>query len=205
MRKSCLFLLVTIALCAAARSAEDANSPEARLRDALRNTMLQLRSVTTERDNLQAQEADMESQKNQLAAQVAALTKQSAADKDTATKTINELKSRLSDQESAIAELQKSLQAWKDSQKKAVAIANDTEAKRAKMAEIDIKLQRVVDDQRTKNGAMFKTAMEVLDRYEKFGLGEALFAKEPFVGITRTKFQNLVQDYGDKLEDQRIK
>ena len=57
-------------------------SPEARLRDALRNTMLQLRSVTTERDNLQAQETDMESQKNQFAAQVTALTKQSAADKD---------------------------------------------------------------------------------------------------------------------------
>ena len=80
-----------------------------------------------------------------------------------------------------------------------------TEAKRAGLAEADIKLQRIVDEQRTKNAAMFKTGMEVLDRYEKFGLGQALVAKEPFVGITRAKFQTLVQDYGDKLEDQRIK
>ena len=204
MRKLLLFLMAAGTLGAAALG-DDANSPEARLRDALRNTMLQLRSVSTERDNLQAQEADMESQKNQLAAQVAALTKQSAADKDTSTKTINELKARLTDQEEAIAELQKSLQAWKDSQKKAVAIASDTESKREKLADQVIKLQRIVDDQRTKNAAMYKTGMEVLDRYEQFGLGQALFAKEPFVGITRTKFQNLVQDYGDKLQDQRVK
>lgn len=201
-------LFLAALFCASARAslgADQPNSPEARLRDALRNTMLQLRSVTTERDNLQAQEIDMESQKNQLAAQVAALAKQSATDKDANTKVIAELKSRLSDQEGAIAELQKSLQAWKDSWKKAVGIANDTEAKRAKLADLDIKLQRTVDDQRTKNAAMFKTGMELLDRYEKFGLGTALTAKEPFVGITRTKFETLVQDYGDKLEDQRIK
>ena len=69
-----------------------------------------------------------------------------------------------------------------------MAIANDTEAKRAKLAELSIHLQRMVDDQKQKNEEMYKTGMEVLDRYEKFGLGEALFAKEPFVGITRTKF-----------------
>ena len=141
----------------------------------------------------------------QLAAQVAALTKQSAADKDTATKTINELKSRLSDQESAIAAIAEIAAAWQDSQKKAVAIANDTEAKRAKMAEMTSSSSGPWMISARKTCAMFKTGMEVLDRYEKFGLGEALFAKEPFIGITRTKFQNLVQDYGDKLEDQRIK
>lgn len=204
-----LFLLLAAALCGgsalSARGADQANTPEARLRDALRNTMLQLRSVTTERDNLQAQNADLDSQKTQLAAQVATLAKQSAADKDASTKTIGELKARLSDQEGTIAQLQKALQQWQDSQKKAVALGMATEAKRARLAEENIRLQRTVDEQRTKNLAMFQTGMEVLDRYQKFGLGEALTAKEPFVGLTRTKFQTLVQDYSDKLEDQRIK
>jgi hypothetical protein len=44
-----------------------------------------------------------------------------------------------------------------------------------------------------------------LDRYEKFGLGDALTAREPFVGLTKVKFQNLVQDYQDKLSDQKVK
>ena len=50
--KRSLFLFLAAALCGgSALGADQANSPEARLRDALRNTMLQLRSVTAERDN----------------------------------------------------------------------------------------------------------------------------------------------------------
>jgi hypothetical protein len=62
-----------------------------------------------------------------------------------------------------------------------------------------------VADQRTRNAAMFQTANEILTRYERFGLGEALAAKEPFVGVTRVKLENQVQDYEDKLAAERIK
>ena len=60
-------------------------------------------------------------------------------------------------------------------------------------------------DQQTKNDAMFKLGNEILKRYERFGLGDALTRREPFVGTTRVKFQNLIQDYTDKVADQRIK
>jgi hypothetical protein len=46
---------------------------------------------------------------------------------------------------------------------------------------------------------------EVLDRYAQFGLGTAISAREPFVGITKVKFQTLVQDYQNKLTDQTIR
>jgi hypothetical protein len=46
--------------------------------------------------------------------------------------------------------------------------------------------------------------MEILDRYEKFGLGDAILAREPFTAAKRVKFQNLVQDLSDKLTDARI-
>ena len=207
MKRHLLFLFAGAALLAgpiAASGDDQSNSPEARLRDALRNTMLQLRTVTTDRDNLQAQVTDLQSQKDDLTKQVADLTKKAAASQDADNKTIAVLKGQVSDQESSIAALQHSLDQWKDSQRKAVTIANDTEAKRAKLADLAIRLQRVVDDQKRKNDQMYKIGMELLDRYEKFGLGEALTAKEPFVGITRTKFETLVQDYEDKLTDQRV-
>jgi septal ring factor EnvC (AmiA/AmiB activator) len=186
-------------------SAQDqANSVESRLRDALKNTMLQLRTVTTDRDNLQAQVTDLQSQNDTLTKQLADLTKKSAADAATAANTITVLKGQVSDQEDSIAKLQTALDQWKASQRQAVDIANKTEDKRAKLAELAIHLQRVVDDQKRKNDEMYKIGMEVLDRYEKFGLGEALTAREPFTGITRTKFETLVQDYEDKLVDQTI-
>jgi uncharacterized protein YoxC len=203
-----LFLLLAAATLftgALPASADDqSNSPEARLRDALRNTMLQLRTVTTDRDNLSAQVDDLKSQTDTLTKQVADLTKKAAAAQDDDNKVIAELKVEKSDQAESIVALQHSLDQWKDSQRKAVGIANETEAKRAKLADLAIRLQRVVDDQKRKNDEMYKIGMQLLDRYEKFGLGEALTAKEPFVGITRTKFETLVQDYEDKLTDQRV-
>ena len=187
-----------------ASQAQDQASPETRLRDALKSTMLQLRTVTTDRDNLQAQVTDLQAQNDTLTKQLADLTKKSAADQTTATNTITVLKGQVSDQEDSIAKLQTALDQWKDSQRKAVAIANETETKRAKLADLSIHLQRIVDDQKRKNDEMYKIGMEVLDRYEKFGLGEALTAREPFTGITRAKFETLVQDYEDKLVDQTI-
>jgi hypothetical protein len=65
-------------------------------------------------------------------------------------------------------------------------------------------LQRTVDDRELKNIALFKLGNEILTRYEKFGLGDAIGAKEPFVGISRVKLQFLVQDYKDKLLDQTV-
>jgi len=204
MRNHLLTLLAAIALLAAPAGRADDASNEARLRDALKNTMLQLRSVTTDRDNLQAQLSDLQSQKDDLTTELATLSKRSTADKDADAKTITVLKGQVSDQEDSIAQLQTALDKWKDAERKAVIIANDTETKRAKLADLAVHLQRIVDDQKRKNEEMYKTGMEVLDRYEKFGLGEALFAKEPFVGITRTKFETLVQDYEDKLVDAQI-
>ena len=65
-------------------------------------------------------------------------------------------------------------------------------------------LERKVEDQHLKNIQMYQIAIEVLDRYRKHGLGDAIVAREPFVGVSRAKLQTLVQDYGDKLLDQRI-
>jgi chromosome segregation ATPase len=183
---------------------DQANSVESRLRDALKSTMLQLRTVTADRDNLQAQVTDLQSQNDTMTKQLADLTKKSAADKAADANTITVLKGQVSDQEDSIAKLQTALDQWKKSQEQAVAIANKTEEKRAKLADLSIHLQRVVDDQKRKNDEMYKLGMELLDRYEKFGLGEALTAREPFTGITRTKFETLVQDYEDKLVDQTI-
>lgn len=200
-----LLALAAVLSCGGAFTrADEPSSAEGRLRDALKNTMIQLRTATANNDNLTAQLADLQSQKDDLQKKLDALTKMSAADKDAENKKITVLQQQVSDQQDSITQLQTTLEKWQTAEKKAVQIANDTEAKRAKLADLSIHLQRYVDDQRRKNQEMYKTGMELLDRYEKFGLGEALFAKEPFIGITRTKFETLIQDYEDKLVDAQI-
>jgi hypothetical protein len=67
-----------------------------------------------------------------------------------------------------------------------------------------IAAQRQADEHARKNRELYQLGIEILERYKKFGLGTALLAREPFVGSMRVKFQNYVQDYGDKLDTQKI-
>jgi chromosome segregation ATPase len=184
--------------------ADNAN-PEARLRELLRNTMLQLRAAEADRDALQSAKSETEKQKKVLEDQVATLTENAKTDKEAADKTIADLNTKTTQQEAEIAQLKDALAKWKESQKQAIDLIGTKEAQRAKLAGDNILLQRRVDEYHTKNLALYKVGTEVLDRYEKFGLGDALTAREPFVGLTRVRFQNLVQDYQDKLSEQKIK
>jgi hypothetical protein len=187
------------------RAADQANSAEERLRGMLRSTMLQLRDAQNQVATLQSAQAEDEKQKKALSDRVDELTKQATADKDAATKTIADLNAKVTDQTSMIAQFKDALVKWKEGYNKAVEVATTKEAQRAKFESQAIVLQRRVEDDESKNLALYNLGKEVLNRYEKFGLGTAITAREPFVGITKVKLENLVQDYSDKLMDQTVK
>ena len=168
-------------------SAADPNA-DAKVRENLRNALLQLRTAQSERNTFQAAKTQLEQEKDALTKRVEALTKQLAADKDSADKATAELKAKLEERDAEVARLNEAVTQWKTA-RKATGIANAKEAERAKLAAQVIELQRRVADQQTKNAAMFKIGNEILTRYEKFGLGTALTAREPFVGTMRVKLQ----------------
>jgi DNA repair exonuclease SbcCD ATPase subunit len=199
------WLLISMVSSGTLRAADQANSPEERLRGLLRSTMLQLRDAQNQAATLQTAQTESEKEKKALSDRVDELTKQAAADKDSSTKTIADLNTKVADQNTFITQLKDALEKWKATYNQAVTVANTKEAQRARLESQVIVLQRRIDDAETKNLALYKIGKEVLGRYQKFGLGTAITAREPFVGITRVKLENLVQDYSDKLSDQTIK
>jgi hypothetical protein len=199
------WLLISMLSSGTLRAADQANSPEERLRGLLRSTMLQLRDAQNQVATLQTAQTESEKEKKALSDRVDELTKQAAADKDSSTKTIADLNTKVADQNTFISQLKDALEKWKATYNQAVTVANTKEAQRARLESQVIVLQRRIDDAETKNLALYKIGKEVLGRYQKFGLGTAITAREPFVGITRVKLENLVQDYSDKLNDQTIK
>ncbi len=196
-----ILLLLSPALL---HAAEEGDPVVAKLREALRNTMLQMRDVQGQLANAQAAQIASDAKVKELTAQNDKLTKQMIEDKNASTNTIAELNTRLEEQGVVIQKLNATVDQWKRGYNEATALAQKKEAERAKAAAQIIKLDRIVADQQIKNVQMYKVGTEILDRYEKFGLGEAILAREPFVGMTRAKFQTLMQDYQDKLVDQRI-
>jgi chromosome segregation ATPase len=174
---------------------------DARVQQAMRSMTTRLRAAETERDSLQAAKAQSDQEKKVLAEKLDALTKQATAE----SKELVASKTQLAEREAENAQLRDSLQKLQSSQTHTVELAKKVESERAKLAGQVIELQRKLADRETKNLALFKLANEILTRYERFGLGDALAAKEPFTGIARVKLENLVQDYQDKLAEQRVK
>jgi chromosome segregation ATPase len=194
-----LFIASTVTCLLLAGNAAAAD--EARLRETLRTLTLRLRSAETERNNLLSDKAQSEQEKKTLTGKIDALTKQSATDKAQ----IDTLTSKAGDQEKELIETKEALGKWKAGYEQLTATAQKTEAERAKLASESTVLKHKLEDRERKNAELFKLGNEILTRYEKFGLGDALAAREPFTGIARVKLENLVQDYQDKIADQRVK
>lgn len=205
-RKTSLLILTSLLAAAPAGlfgAADPAASAESQLRDALRNAMAQLSAAQSDRTALQTAQAESDRKNKELAAQVEILIKRSAADKAAADKTSAGLNSRLSDQAKEIAQLKDAIEKGTASYEKAAAEASAVESRRAKLEADTVVLQRRAADLEARNAALFKLANEILTRYQDFSLGNAIRAKEPFVGVTRVKLENLVQDYRDKLAGQK--
>ena len=205
LKSLCGLCAASLALCAAVHAAEQPAGAEAKLREALRGTMLQLRDVQTQLATLQATQAELDEKNKSLDADLKALNKKRDAEKLDSEKTATTLKAAITAKDADIAQLRDVVEKAKIAieQKNKLQAAN--EEKRKAIEEKAIALDRRVADHQVKNAAMYQLGLEVLARYEKFGLGDAISAREPFIGTTRVKLQNLVQDFQDKLAEQRIK
>lgn len=190
--------------------AEDLSPTEQRLRESLKGIAVRLRTVEADRANLQATQAQSEITLKQQADEIDALkkkltaaTKQAAADQTAARKSIDGLNAKLEVRENENAQCKKALEKWKDGFNKAATIARAKEAERAKAVASMTDLQNKVADRERKNLELYQLGSEILERYKNFGLGKALLAREPFTGTTTVQLQTLVQDYADKLKDNK--
>lgn len=204
-------LLTLLALTVISAHAAPEADPSQKLKESLRSTMLQLRKVQTENANLQASQVAADAKQKELDAKIVALTKntetlvkKSNADKTAAEESIAKLNNRLAEREQRIVQYNEALEKWKTGYQKAAEVARTKEDERAKLASEVVDLKRTVADRETKNIALFNTSIDILNRFENYALGKAIAAREPFIGTTRVKVENLVQGYKDKIIDNRI-
>jgi len=197
--------LLALVLAVPLRAADEENAVETKLREALRDTMLKLRDSQGQVATAQAAQIAAEEKIKDLTAKNEKLGKDLMAERNTSANMIAELNTKLDERGTVITSLQSMLQKWKKSYSELTTFASKKESERAKLEAKSLKLERQVANQQVKNLEMYKAGMETLERYEKFGLGDALIAREPFIGTTKVKFQNLIQDLADKLTDARVK
>jgi chromosome segregation ATPase len=208
MLRNRLFTLValgTLFLGVQLHAADQPSATEVKLRETLRNTMLQLRTAQNDNASLQASKTEIEAKNKELDSQVKQLTQRANDDRDAAKKNADDLTAKVAALTAKLDQLRGEYDRSQASLQAVTVIAQSKEAERKKLEGDKVALDRTTADQKTKNAELYKLAVEILRRYEKMGLGEAISAKEPFVGTTRVKLESYVQDFQDKLTDQKIK
>jgi chromosome segregation ATPase len=202
-------LFLTALLLPSAVSAQE--DGEARLREALKNVTLQLRTAQGETANAQAEAIAAEQKTKILEAKLAelekrnaALAKQSNDDKAASEKTIAGLSNRLAEREKRLVDYIAALEKWKAAYQAAAEAAKKNEAAGEQLAGEVTVLKRTIADRERKNIALFNVSNEILERYENYAVGKSLAAKEPFIGNARVTIENQVQGYQDKILDNRL-
>jgi hypothetical protein len=208
MSRTFLLLTCLLPFSSTLRAQEAAEDPQvaanAKLRAALRDTMLQLRTAQTEAAALAAEKTAADAKIAELTKTSNTLTKQAAEDQAAAKKTIEGLTVDYQELEKKYGALEVTLAKWKEGYAKAAAVANAKEIERAKLADEKSILTAKVRDHKAQNLELYRVATEILERYRKFGVGDSLKAREPFTGIARARLESQVQDYRDQVEDARI-
>ncbi len=190
--------------------ADDAS--EAKTRENLKNVTLQLRAAQAEKAALQAAQAELDAKNKTLETQVKEQGKR-LAQLDTDLKKEKESAAEIQGRQGAeikrlkeeLAQHKVSLEKWQTSHATITEIVKKKENERAKLQIKSAEQERKLADCRVKNAELYTLATEILERYKRFGIGEALAAREPFTGNAKVKLQNIVQDYGEKLLKQTAK
>jgi chromosome segregation ATPase len=81
----------------------------------------------------------------------------------------------------------------------------DVEADRAKLRDDLTKRSSAFDKCAEDNLQLYEINGEILDRYEHVGLFTKVSAAEPFTKITRTRIENLVDEYRERAQQLRVK
>ena len=205
MKRLTIFTASLISAASLFAQAPAGPSAESRLRE-------QIKTLMTQAKTAEAAQAALVTEKTALEEKVKAFQKQAeedgkarAAEKDSAKKEIELLKADLAAKERQLSDEMALKVTAVELGKKFEESGKKSEEARIKLANEAPGLKATIAQQRVRNSEMYKIATEILDRYKKFGLGTALTAREPFVGITRARLESMIEELGGKAADQRIR
>jgi len=184
--------------------AQEEDEATAKLREGLRGAVLQVRDLQGQIAALQAAAIAKEQEVAKLTAELKKVNADLIAERNTSANMVTGLNTRIGELEGDLADKTVANEKWRVEFTQMTERARKLESERDQLKAVGLAKDRKIADQQAKNALMYKAGTEILDRYERHGLGDAILSKEPFVGASRAKFQTLMQEYQDKLLDARI-
>jgi chromosome segregation ATPase len=197
-------LLLLVGLLAPLRAQEEEAAVETKLREALRNTMLQVREEQAKTAAMEASMVQSQQEAEKLKKEIPTLQAQMLDERNAAANQAAELRAALEQSKERIVTLETQVAKWGKDYAAMVERARKSEAALAQAKGRIGTLERTVAEQQVKNVEMKQTADEILDRYAAHSMGATVLAREPFVSVNRAKLQTIMQDLETRIRASTI-
>lgn len=195
------------ALLVTAGVADAADKKDSREREMLRRVQLELQqareqsAVLEEEKNKLAQDLDQAAKAGKTAqtraARLGRELKDEQAKRVLTEKELAAANQRLAETESRLADTSKSLaETGRNLQR--------TEAEKKQLETIKTHNEREIALCEDKNGKLYKYGRELMVRYENKGFNDIVKQREPFTGLKQVEVENLLEEYRDKLDAEKI-
>jgi DNA repair exonuclease SbcCD ATPase subunit len=174
----------------------------------LQKFMQQYQQVSAEKTALQAQVTQLQTDLTTSKAELAAVKKERDALKShtgASSAEVAQLTTAKTTAEHSLEQYKERMNELVEKFRQLAQTLKDTENNR-------VQVRRELDERSTQfdkcaldNVQLYEITGEVLDRYEHVGLFTRVSASEPFTKITRTRIDNLVDDYRERAQALRVK
>lgn len=191
------FCLVLSLAALASHTATAADADGDRLREALRSAITQQRALEDQRAAMQAKLTEAESARAKLQGQIDAAKAEVKQVAKQHREAVEEFNQRIADRD-------QTLEKWKAAYEEAADVARAKDAERAKFQAQATATKASLKSCSAKNAELAKVGRELLNHYESANFADLALASEPLGGLRRVEIQNLLQDYTDKILDQKV-
>ena len=204
-------LLQTIVLFLASITAFNATAaPEkdAKDRQALHRLQMQLNAAQQEKADLAEQLEVLKKQVGELDSKRAILEKQlGGQSRHIAELSDKQQKTEIADKQQ-LAELsarnQETEKKLKETEQQLSAVSKNLQQTQTEKEQEKKKLDGEVQVCERKNSELYFLSAKLIDRYQRKGVMEAIRQEEPFTQLEKVKIENLIQEYRDKTDANRI-
>lgn len=185
-----------------------------REREALRRVQLQLQQVQSQVSALEQEKAALGKERDQARKEAQAVRgklrkserdlaeektrgEQLAKELEGVKQDLSATRTRLQDTEGRLADTAKTLFQTQQTLAR-------TEAEKRALESLKVRQEKDIAACEGKNLRLYQTGRELMTRFEQKTCGEILAQKEPFTGLKRVEMENLLEEYRDKLDEQKL-
>ncbi|HVY23375.1 MAG TPA: hypothetical protein VG962_08505 [Steroidobacteraceae bacterium] len=166
--------------------------------------MQQLQQVMSEKAQLQTENDSLKKQLQELQAKVGKAGSEQAALQQRTTRELEASNARQKENETTIQQLRDKLQEliakFRETATQLQSVETDREKFKNDLAARDRDYNTCVD----RNAGLYFLNDEILRKLEDHSIWDTVREKEPFTRLARTRLENLIDDYRDRVEELRV-